>query len=87
MEVLVNAIMKALGFTREQFDAHVAQLKNDVAVFAQRAENTEAQISEILENQRQILAWIESQESGKPAQGQILLAHTPIEAESTSELQ
>lgn len=58
MDMLVNALLKALGFTREQFDAQLEVLKKDLAIFTRRAENSEARISEILENQREILAWI-----------------------------
>jgi TRAP-type uncharacterized transport system substrate-binding protein len=50
MDMLVNSVLKSAGFTREQFDETVENVKEQVQSFTVRANNIDARVA-IVENQ------------------------------------
>jgi hypothetical protein len=48
MDMMVNAVLKATGFVREDFDKGVATAKQKAVDFERRFETLEANIGEIL---------------------------------------
>lgn len=66
MDMMVNAVLKATGFVREDFDKGVATAKQKASDFERRFETMEANLVEILSILRNMHAL-----NAKPAQLQI----------------
>lgn len=56
IEMMVGALLKAVGFSREQFDGTLSTVKAEFEAMKSRAERAETALRHMLESQRIIMA-------------------------------
>ena len=49
MEFLINQVLNAMGYSKEQFDAILQQAGNELKIFKARAENSERAILSLVD--------------------------------------
>lgn len=64
MDLLINALLKAAGYSKEQFDSFAKGAVNEFHIFKQRAIDTETRIANL---ERGIDTLLQNQESAKCA--------------------